>query len=128
MRIIHHIPRYALMGGFTALDFMMRVRAGESVPKAAVTALGTLAVWQFAGGPLSAYFLGQLGMAVAMPAMSAYRVRKAQMRSLLYPRLGRGFQDTEQAYTLRQAALQAINRSYMNARFYLGQEASFLHS
>lgn len=128
MRFLAHIPRYALIGGFTALDMRMRVASGQNVLSAAFTSAAQVALFNFAPGPLSAIFLSQIALAAGPAAMAAYRTRKAHMQSLLRPRLGRGYQDTEQAYTMRQAALQAINRSYLNARFYLGQEASFLHA
>jgi len=40
---------------------------------------------------------------------------------------GRGFRDTEEAYTMRQAAVQEMAGSLLNARQYLGNEAYFLH-
>lgn len=43
------------------------------------------------------------------------------------PGFGPGFADTQQAYTMRQAAVQAIQGSKMNARNALGGEASLLH-
>ena len=128
MKWIQHIPRYALPGGFAALDFMQRVHQGESFPGALLGAGMTMAVWQFLPGPMTALMLGQLVAAAGPAAMSAYRTRRAYLQSLMRPQLGRGFADTQPAYTMRQAALQAINRSYLNARFYLGQEASFLHT
>jgi hypothetical protein len=40
---------------------------------------------------------------------------------------GRGFRDTEEAYTMRQQAVQEMAGSLLNARQYLGNEAFFLH-
>ena len=41
--------------------------------------------------------------------------------------LGGHYQDTDQAYTLRQRNLQAIQESRLNARSVLGNEARMLH-
>lgn len=40
---------------------------------------------------------------------------------------GRGFRDSEEAYTMRQMAVQEMAGSLLNARQYLGNEAFFFH-
>lgn len=40
---------------------------------------------------------------------------------------GGDFEDTQQAYTMRQQAVQEMSGSLMNARQYLGNEAAFFH-
>ena len=42
--------------------------------------------------------------------------------------MGGGFQDTEQAYTMSQAAAREMSRSLVNARQYLGKESVLMHS
>jgi hypothetical protein len=42
--------------------------------------------------------------------------------------LGQGYQDTQVAYTMRQAAVRELSGSLMNARQYLGQEGVLSHS
>ncbi len=64
----------------------------------------------------------------ALPA--AYRQQEAQWRQYhqsAYGQVGGGFADTEQAMTMRQSAIQAIQGSRMNARSALGNEASLMH-
>lgn len=42
--------------------------------------------------------------------------------------MGGNFQDSESAWTMRQQAVQQMSTSMLNARRYLGAEASFMHS
>lgn len=42
-------------------------------------------------------------------------------------RYGGGYKDTQMALTMRQAAARKMSGSLLNARQFLGQEASFLH-
>jgi hypothetical protein len=44
-----------------------------------------------------------------------------------YLNFGAGYKDTEQAYTMRQRAVQEMGRSVLNARQYLGKEAALFH-
>jgi hypothetical protein len=39
-----------------------------------------------------------------------------------------GFEDSENAFTMRQRAVQEMSGSLMNARQYIGNEGSFMHS
>jgi len=63
--------------------------------------------------------------------MQAYDTTLAKRQNwwdnLRYPSMGVWF-DTESALTMRQAAMQAIDESQMNARFTLGNEARMMHN
>lgn len=41
--------------------------------------------------------------------------------------MGGGFQDSQQALTMRQVASQEMSHSVLNARHYLGKEGAFMH-
>ena len=77
----------------------------------------------FIGAPVAAFFTrrrsyekGRMASYAAAGAISKHKVQ-----------FGRGFRDTEEAYTMRQAAVQEMAGSLLNARQYLGNEAFFLH-
>ena len=79
---------------------------------------------QMLGADVSDYFFQrgayERGLSASYATAGAIAKRKVQF--------GRGFKDTQQAYTMRQAAVQEMSGSLLNARQYLGNEAYFLHS
>ena len=77
-------------------------------------------------------FAAQLGYELTKGGVNAYMQAKPQMsakrRAALDPtNMGFNYVDTEQAYTMRQAAVQAIQGSHLNARSALGGEARLMH-
>ena len=75
------------------------------------------------GFPLAQFFTqrrnyekGRMASYAAAGAIAKHKVQ-----------FGRGFRDTEEAYTMRQMAVQEMAGSLLNARQYLGNEAFFLH-
>lgn len=52
---------------------------------------------------------------------------KSNQGKLTRRNFGGNYQDTEQAYTMRQAALQKMNGTASNINQVLGNEASFMH-
>jgi hypothetical protein len=42
--------------------------------------------------------------------------------------MGGDFQDTQEAYTMRQVAVREMGSSLLNARRHLGQEAAMMHT
>lgn len=102
---------------------------GEAVGVTAGAFFG--GVGTFVGGIAGAYagdvlgeFFGrrgsyESGRMASIRATGAIAKRKVQF--------GRGFRDTEEAYTMRQMAVQEMAGSLLNARQYLGNEAYFMH-
>jgi hypothetical protein len=72
--------------------------------------------------------VGTIG-AVGMAAYEAGRGRWYKMMEQNYTagQIGGGYVDTKAAYTMRQAAVQALQQSRINGNMVLGNEASFLH-
>ena len=81
------------------------------------------------GGGLGALAGGLVGDTMAQTGVGK-AVQYFTDAGLNMPRLHTGgdYQDTEQAYTMRQAAAQEMSRSLLNARQYLGKEAAFMHA
>jgi hypothetical protein len=102
---------------------------GEAIGGLLGSAFGPLGTWagQMAGGlggTMAADFFYKRsayehGLQTSYATAGAIAKRKVQF--------GRGFRDTEEAYTMRQAAVQEMAGSLLNARQYLGNEAFFLH-
>lgn len=72
-----------------------------------------------AGESMAADFAMDRGQMFSAAAVSASAKRKVQF--------GSNFTDTQQAYTMRQVAVQEMAGSLLNARQYLANEASFFH-
>jgi hypothetical protein len=103
--------------------------AGELIGAALGAPFGPLGVavgqiaGNFIGAPVAAFFTRrgsyERGRRASYAAAGAISKHKVQF--------GRGFRDTEEAYTMRQMAVQEMAGSLLNARQYLGNEAFFLH-
>ena len=80
-------------------------------------------VGSLVGDPIAEFFTRrgdyEKGRRASFNAAGALAKRKVQF--------GRGFRDSEEAYTMRQMAVQEMAGSLLNARQYLGNEAFFLH-
>jgi hypothetical protein len=112
---------------FVGIDSAMNIANGDS--------LGTGVMKGFATGALMA---SMPPVAVGMMALDAaglgvkgyswYKERDRQLRSMVSQSnvVGGGYQDTERALTMRQASIQAIQGSKLNARSALGGEARIL--
>lgn len=98
----------------------MRLDDGMSKPKAlAITAAEEVA-YAVAPWPMMA---AQMTPAVIAGMASAGQA-KGQVQSKMYQaNFGGNYVDTEQAYTMRQRGLQAIQKTGMNTRSILGSEA-----
>lgn len=58
---------------------------------------------------------------------SLQRQRNSYYNSLFNPNLGGDYLDTRPAATMRQRAMNIINRTQINARTFLGNEARMMH-
>ena len=109
-------------------DVLLR-RESESIPYALARGAGYSALAGVMGG--KAFFGLMLGPPLARAAVSgipsAFRQQESNYNQLMRPNLGGNYQDTQQALTMRQAGVQAIQQSKMNARSALGTEASRMH-
>lgn len=79
-------------------------------------------------GGVGGYILGGIGFNKAATEIGmGVRATVASARMMDRLQFGGSFQDTQQAYTMRQRAIQEMSGSMLNARQYLGNEAAFLH-
>ena len=102
---------------------------GEAIGGLLGSAFGPLGTWagQVGGGLVGTmavdYFFKRSayehGLTTSYATAGAIAKRKVQF--------GRGFRDTEEAYTMRQQSVMEMSGSLLNARQYLGNEAFFLH-
>ena len=113
----------------TGFELVGRVSSGEklslgTIGKSAVSGVA----WELVH-PGAAFAYGAASLAVAGGA-AAYGSVKKQMQKWKDNRqtgLRSTYTDSEQALTMRQAAVQAIQGSRMNARNALGGEANMMH-
>jgi hypothetical protein len=116
------IPAAALVAGMSPQG--ERVSEGAGVLAAP---LGTV-VGGLVGGPWGAlagtFVLDPLIQSKVAQGSKAFARMGGKVRRL---EMGKGFVDTQQAYSMRQRAEQELNRSLLNARHYLGKEARMMH-
>jgi hypothetical protein len=117
---------FTAMVGIETISNMSQGKGfGESLVKGA--AVGVLQnVVGF--GPLFAYSMAEAAPALVGAAMTWNDKLNAQHRAMRDPNyLNFNYTDTEQALTMRQSAVQAIQGSKLNARSALGGEARLMH-
>ncbi|HZK34251.1 MAG TPA: hypothetical protein VFD33_02940 [Bacillota bacterium] len=98
----------------------------SSVRKALVHAF----LWQSFTPVMTTIQFSKFGAAIAGASLANYRYADARNRvyhSKSGRFLGGGHYDTQQAYTMRQAGIQAMNQTGMQARQVFGNEASLMH-
>ena len=114
--------------GFGA-DMVQNLSAGDSLGTSAMKA-GATGILFAANAPL---MWGLTGAGLAKDAywgIQEYNYEKKQWWNKQYAynnRVGGGYVDTQRAQTMRQAAVQAIQGSKLNARSALGGEARILN-
>jgi hypothetical protein len=115
--------------GFGVLDAAMNVAAGDDAGTAVLKAGVNTALWYTAPGLMTAY---SIASAVPQGVGAAYQWHKKQTtwwnNAHLNGQVGGNYQDTQRALTMRQAAVQAIQGSKLNARSALGGEARILNN
>jgi hypothetical protein len=90
--------------------------------------IGTSLLWNAIGPVGNVLAIGGGVAALGSLAYEGGRERFYRNLSSSYARdIGGNYVDTKQAYTMRQAAVQAIERSRVTGRQVLGNEASYLH-
>jgi len=115
------------IGGFTALDWKSNMAQGDSFGVAGAKSLGTALLWHTNPALMWTYTAAtaipaayQAGNQWYRKTSDAYRM---QLSSQSNGVVGGMYQDTQRAQTMRQAAVQAIEGSKLNARSALGGEA-----
>ena len=109
---------------FTGFEYAI---GGRSATSALTHGVIDAALWRTMPGPFMGYIaatsLPHAGVAVAQTV----RDRRDEWNQLHRPNFGGKYRDTDHAYTMRQAAVQAISGSKMNARSAIGGEARLMH-
>lgn len=105
----------------------LEMRQGESFSTAALKQIPSTVAWAVAPGVMTAY----TAISAAPALANAYIMADQRLKSTYNQnhRAGTNFSymDTQQALTMRQASVQAIQGSKLNARNALGGEASLMH-
>ncbi|MGL4820583.1 MAG: hypothetical protein ACRC5C_11480 [Bacilli bacterium] len=107
----------------------MNLAQGDNIGTVGVKMAADAAFSAVAPGPATALFAASLGKDIAV-ASTKFGIQKNMWWNQQYSyqnTIGRGFNDTQAAQTMRQAAIQAIQGSKMNARSALGGEAKILN-
>lgn len=127
-----HLGPGSGMGSF-AFGVLTQAALGVATGDSLGKSVGTGLLYEgFLNAAAPGLFWAQLGYEGVKGGVSAYMAAKPQMsrrrRAALDPtNMYFNYQDTEQAYTMRQAAVQAIQGSHLNARSALGGEARLMH-
>lgn len=113
------------MVGMAAFDMYSNVQSGDDVGTAAVKAGANYMLWDAMPGPMMALTVAP---ALAQGAMAAgtFINKKQQWWNMQFKNtgvVGGNYVDSQRALTMRQAAVQAIQGSKLNARSALGGEA-----
>jgi hypothetical protein len=104
-----------------------RTRQGDSVTTAFMKEIPSTVAWAVAPGVMWAVTGAQLAPALAQGYMNANNTLRGKYNANHRPGTMFSYTDTQQAATMRQAAVQAIQGSKMNARNALGGEAALMH-
>jgi hypothetical protein len=114
-----------MAAGFTAMDLYSNVQAGDDFGTAAVKAGANYMLWSAMPGVMTAATFGPALASGAMKAGTFTHHKQQWWDKQFRPgnTVGGGYMDTQRAQTMRQAAVQAIQGSKLNARSALGGEA-----
>lgn len=112
--------------GWGGLDAYMNMKEGDDFGTAAVKGAATGMLWTVAPGPMWAATLAPLARDGAIAAQQWHKGKSDWWQQQHLPNFGGQYQDTQRAMTMRQAAVQQIQGSKLNARSALGGEAKLL--
>jgi hypothetical protein len=116
------------MVGWGIFETASNMAAGDDFTKAAMKGTVDSILWTTYAGPMTAYQLATGIPAAGQAAYSWYNQQRQWFNMQhLNGTVGGGYQDTQKALTMRQAAVQAIQGSKLNARSALGGEARILN-
>lgn len=115
--------------GFGVLDAGLNLAAGDDAGTAIGKAAVSTALWFTAPGVMTAHMLATMAPAGIAAGHNWHRQAKSTWRNAhMQGSLGGMYQDSQRALTMRQAAVQEIQGSKMNARSALGGEAKILNN
>lgn len=126
------VSKFGKMGpaslAFSGIDIATRMHDGDDFGTAVAKTAGSAVLWGIAPVSMFAY----TGITGAYNIGASYmNFRKRQVdwwrQQHIQGSLGGGYADTAQAQTMRQAAVQAIQNSKLNARSALGGEAQLFN-
>lgn len=127
MQSMKNAPKIGVGGAL--LDGYLNLKSGDDLGTAAFKAAGTAMLWTIAPGAMTAQMVGSLGVQGVVGYQNWKRHAQENYRMQSYQgRVGGGYQDTQRAMTMRQAAVQAIQGSKLNARSALGGEAQLINN
>ncbi|UNY39947.1 hypothetical protein KLEB273_gp009 [Bacillus phage vB_BauM_KLEB27-3] len=110
--------------GFGLVDTYMNMKQGDDLGTAALKATGTAMLWTAAPGAMTAYTVATTLPSVAAGVTNWHKQRSEWWQQQhIRGQVGGGYQDTQAALTMRQAAVQQIQGNKLNARSALGGEA-----
>lgn len=109
------------------IDVYSRLQEGDDLATATIKSAGELALSLAFPVAYWSTFAASIGYDISVAAVDWWRGVESQYWSLYQKgTVGGGYVDTQQALTMRQAAVQAIQGSKLNARSALGGEARIL--
>lgn len=112
---------------FGAIDLPMNMAQGDDFGTAAMKAGTTAALWTVAPAIMSVHLAATALPAVAGSVHQWQRGKAASWNAgFAKGQVGGQYQDTQRALTMRQAGIEAIQGSKLNARSALGGEARIL--
>lgn len=112
---------------FGVIDAGLNMAGGDDAGTAVMKAGVSTALWYAAPGVMTAHMLATVGPAAAGAVHDWHRQKKAGWNNAFAKgTIGGQYQDTQRAMTMRQAGVEAIQGSKLNARSALGGEARIL--
>jgi hypothetical protein len=116
------------MIGWSVFETASNMAAGDDFTKAAMKGTVDSILWTNYAPAMMAYQLATGLPAAGQAAYSWYNQQKQWFNTMhLNGTVGGNYHDTQKALTMRQAAVQAIQGSKLNARSALGGEARILN-
>lgn len=108
------------------IDTYMNLKAGDNLGTAAVKGAVTGMLWTTMPGLMTAHMLATSMPGVVSAVNNWTRQKEVWWNQAHRGNFGGNYQDTQRALTMRQAAVEAIQGSKLNARSALGGEARIL--
>ncbi len=108
------------------VDTYMNIKSGDDVGTALVKGAFSGMLWTTMPGIMAATQVAQIAPAAFTGYQNWKNQKKQWWNTQFMPNFGGNYQDTQRALTMRQAAIQAIQGSKLNARSALGGEARLL--
>lgn len=106
-----------------ATTYMGHRKEGKGLASSVGRAAFDLAKWEFAAPLMTGLMVKDMVVGGATAANTMARNSAKTMSNAYSASFGGNYQDSENAYTMRQRGVQAIQNNGMNARSVLGSEA-----